>query len=99
MPHSILMGRPWPKPGEPLFTPADTQLALELQAEEDLACVGCGHPRDECMDPDNEQAYEVNEFYCDPCAAKAEYQRHQGGEPGRWDGRYLLTRLPSPEES
>lgn len=95
------MGRPWPSPGEPLFTPADTRLAIELQTEEDLTCKGCGHPRDESMDPDHEQAYEIDEIYCDPCAAKAEYQRQQGKDAGegRWDGRYLLTRLPSPDAS
>lgn len=73
-----MLGRNWPGPGEPLFTPEDTQLALEWQAEADLICGGCGHPIDESMDPDNEDAYVAHVNVCAACAAK---ERKQAATP------------------
>lgn len=74
------MGRPWPQPGESLFTEQDTLEALALQEDEDATCGGCGRPIDECMDPANAEAYMVTRPVCFACRAREHVQKatHEG---------------------
>jgi hypothetical protein len=67
VPRSVLLGRPWPKPGEPLFLPDDIDGALDLQLDEDSRC-SRGHRLDEAAGEDGE-AYVARHFTCDACAA------------------------------
>lgn len=64
------MGRPWPQPGEQLFTPQDTADVLEYMREKALECPGCGHPRDESMAKENQHAYDAEPVRCFACAAR-----------------------------
>lgn len=64
------MGRPWPQPGEPLWLEDDTEAVLEWMREKALECVGCGLPRDETMDRDNDGAYISEPIKCHACAAR-----------------------------
>lgn len=65
MPRSILLGRPWPSPGEPLFTDEDTAYALALAEEERDACPSCGMPKAWCRDNDAGRArFDVQEDFC-----------------------------------
>lgn len=49
----------------------DLGYALAWQAEQDAQCSGCGHPRDESMNPDYETAWDVSTNRCYACAAMA----------------------------
>lgn len=94
MPRSILLGRPWPKPGEPLFLPDDTDGALALRLEEDETCTGCGHPMSESMKPGNDDAYGARKLTCFACAAIDRAKADLMEEPGSTHGiRISATRL------
>jgi hypothetical protein len=54
-----------------MFLPEDTEYALRWQAELDLLCSGCGHPKDESMDPANEGSYEASARRCHACTEQA----------------------------
>lgn len=65
MPHSIFTGRPWPQPGEPLFTEDDTAKAVALAEEERDTCPACGMPKVWCRDPANQfGAFEPVTDFC-----------------------------------
>ena len=64
MPRSILLGRPWPAPGEPLFTTEDTDYAIALAEEERDTCPACGMPKAWCRDPVNQFGFEPAEAFC-----------------------------------
>lgn len=65
MPRSILLGRPWPAPGEPLFTTEDTDYAIALAEEERDTCPLCGMPKAWCRDVENGRArFDVAEEMC-----------------------------------
>lgn len=49
----------------------DLGYALAWQAEQDAQCSGCGEPRDESMNPDNETLYAASTTRCYSCAAMA----------------------------
>ena len=61
MPRSILLGRPWPSAGEPLFTEEDTDWAIALHEQEAAEaaerCPLCGLPKTACRDPEHQGAY------------------------------------------
>jgi hypothetical protein len=65
------MGRPWPLPGEPLFTDEDTVEILDYLADEKLIHEPCGQPIAESFRPENEFAYRATALACHACAAKA----------------------------
>lgn len=75
MPVSILRGRPWPAPGEPLFTDEDRDLALALYANEADACPGCGEPMSITTSPEAEGAYRADAIRCHGCAAQSRAAR------------------------
>ncbi len=77
MPRSILLGRPWPRPGEPLFLEEDTAYAVALAAEERDTCPSCGMPRVWCRDPANQFAFEPVE---QTCFATYRLAQHRGGQ-------------------
>jgi hypothetical protein len=65
VPRSIFLGRPWPQPGEPLFTAEDTAYAMALAEEERDTCHSCGYPKAWCRDPANQfGAFEPHEEFC-----------------------------------
>lgn len=65
VPRSIFLGRPWPQPGEPLFTAEDTAWALALAEEERDTCPLCGYLKAWCRDPRNQfGAFEVQDDFC-----------------------------------
>jgi hypothetical protein len=70
MPRSILLGRPWPLPGEPLFLEDDLEALLEWQREQALVCPGCGLPGDETLDKDSAFSYRARVLRCHGCAAR-----------------------------
>ena len=55
---------------DPLFTEQDTDEALALEEYEAQNCVGCGRPKVETFNPDNEWAYQGVTVACHACAAK-----------------------------
>jgi hypothetical protein len=96
VPLSILRGRVQ-QPGEPLFLPDDTEVALQARIEEEATC-RCGHPKDITMDPAVEGKFEVSELFCDACAALAEHQRETSKgdlSEDRFDGVYFVSDLPA----
>lgn len=64
------MGRPWPQPGEPLFTDDDIEAVLEHIRYQKMLCPGCGMPRDETMHQDAWNEYEGHAVRCQACAAR-----------------------------
>lgn len=78
MPRSIFLGRPWPQPGEPLFTREDTGWALALrQLEQEEAaekCHLCGLPKAVCRDIDNQFRFVAAAEQCHAAAAIASAQ-------------------------
>ncbi len=43
--------------------------------EQDERCPGCGHPRSESMDPDNEDRYVARRWVCHACKARHDRSR------------------------
>lgn len=83
MPRSIFLGRPWPEPGEPLWTDEDRAWAIALIFEESEVCPGCGQPISECIDPRNEFAYTVTSWRCHACTAKdVDGEKYRDAKPG-----------------
>lgn len=52
-----------------MWLPEDLAEQLAWQAEQRAKCDGCGQPKDESMNPDNDGAYEVTALRCHSCAA------------------------------
>lgn len=105
MPRSILLGRPWPQPGEPLFLPDDTDGALELQADEDIRCPR-GHHLDETVGEVG-PSIDVDSWVCEACAAEdgarhaaSKDAEHAGGETAAdlLHGRYFVARIGDTDD-
>lgn len=72
MPRSILLGRPWPQPGEPLFLPEDAEYAMAWVEDQRAHCPGgCGQYQDESMDPATEGQWTATSVRCHACATRA----------------------------
>ena len=69
VPRSVLLGRVVAD-GEPLWLPNDTEAVFDYLREQAIACPGCGHPRDETMDPKAEEHYRSRSLKCHACAAR-----------------------------
>lgn len=95
MPRSIVLGRPLPAPGEPLWLDEDTELALQYLAELKLKCSGCGNPRDESMDPDLAHVWASGSAVCYACAEldaeKRSWRDVQNPAPDDLDGRLFYV--------
>lgn len=99
VPLSVLRGRVVGR-GMPLWTDDDLDLLVALQADEDAACKGCGHPIEEAWDPQgqvrNRDAFDSDLFWCGGCAAKdrAARKASTGQDPGNepYDGLKIITR-------
>lgn len=88
MPRSIFLGRPWPQPGEPLFTDEDTAWAVALGEEERDTCPVCGYPKAVCRDPQYQfPAFAPHEEICGPTQRLAMYR-----ETDAWTGKLESTR-------
>lgn len=70
------MGRPWPQPGEPLFTIEDTEYAIALAEEERDTCPSCGMPKVWCRDPANQFAFVPHEEQCHATYALAAHRKN-----------------------
>jgi hypothetical protein len=83
VPRSVLLGRPWPAAGEPLFLPEDTNWAIahaEYKRQVEAArCHLCGLPKTVCRDPDNQFAFEVDAERCHATYALATAQERIKG--------------------
>jgi hypothetical protein len=65
---------------------------LQWQAEHDLTCHGCGHHRDESMNPDLADAWDVTSVRCFACEAKALAEgRARDGGPDDTHGLYFVA--------
>lgn len=95
MPHSILMGRPWPAAGEPLFLDDDRDLALALVAEERDRCPGCGEPLTVSLAATSEEAYRAEAVRCHGCAAQSRATSSVDDHAGLL---VEFTRRPNPGE-
>jgi hypothetical protein len=61
----VFTGRPWPQPGEPLFLPADTEMAVALAEEERDTCPACGLPKAWCRQVEGGRArFRAEESFC-----------------------------------
>lgn len=90
MPRSILLGRPWPQPGEPLWLSRDLDEAAAWQDELDAQCPGCGHPTDRAWNPDGMDDWAPQVKHCWACAATARKAKQL--RDGDTDGVYIVTR-------
>lgn len=82
---------------DPQWLDGDVEWALETQRWLDSLCPGCGNPRDECMDPELEGAYEAEAVRCHACTAReAAAAKAAERKPDRSVGRLISVRL-SPE--
>lgn len=72
----------------------DRDWALALLDLEADACDGCGQPRSESMDRENEYAYKAEPVRCHACAALARATRDftAGDHPGSSDGLAFTVR-------
>ena len=82
MPPSALLGLAVPS-GAPPWRQVDSDLAIALTEIEADECPGCGHPRDESMDPANEFAYLAEPVRCHACAARDRAAKRDSGDD--WD--------------
>lgn len=80
----ILLGRPWPAPGEPLWLQEDTDGALALHEEERAEaaekCPLCGLPKSVCRDAGNQFRFRASAERCHATNALAQAQDAQGGD-------------------
>lgn len=84
------MGGPWPGPGQPLWTEVDREAVFEYLREEKLLCPGCGHPRDETMDPEAEGHFRARSYKCHACLVGAvERAKYRGDHP--WESGGLIV--------
>ena len=74
----------------------DVAAALAWQDNEDAKCSGCGHPRDESMDPERALAYDAEPVVCHSCAARARADRAFRSANGDNDG--VLWRIIERKE-
>jgi hypothetical protein len=88
IPRSVFLGQA-PADGE-FWTPEDRRYALAWQRYKADLCGGCGHPRSESMDIDNEFRYEAEASYCHACAKVAKASAAYAEDPG---GLNISTRL------
>lgn len=64
-PRSIVLGRPWPKPGTPLWVPEDLEWAIAYEQYLSTVCGSCGTRREDWeKDPD---AYVAQSDRCPGC--------------------------------
>lgn len=87
MPRSVLLGRPLPAPGEPLFTDEDTAYAVALAEEEQATCPSCGLLKVVCRDPAYQFAFEARQEQCHAMAALAAFQQSPA-----WTGKHDSTK-------
>lgn len=71
IPHSILLGRPWPRRGEPLWLPEDLDKLHAVFADRSARCGRCGTYPDDWVDeggfPLAEPAYMPEVQRCHGC--------------------------------
>jgi hypothetical protein len=83
IPHSILLGRPQPGPGEPLWTMDDRAKALGWRADQAEHCGSCGQRRSDWLDAQGKELrdppFEVVESLCSGCQALG-YHREESAE-------------------
>jgi hypothetical protein len=81
VPRSIFLGRPWPQPGEPLWTDEDREWALALAHVEADVCPDCRQPWSDATDAKSEGQWEAHLVRCHAChtAARTVGQFETGG--------------------
>jgi hypothetical protein len=100
VPRSVLLGRPWPSPGEPLFTQEDTDWAIALHeqeaAEQADRCPLCGLPKRVCRDIANQNRFKAEPERCHATNAIARAQDVQGGDDVTKQSTAWSASLPEP---
>lgn len=91
MPHSVLTGRAV-RPGEPLWTQADTDLAVALLELEAGTCDGCGLPREDSMSADLEFGWVAEPVRCHACATRDRKARSWGENADASGIRWVVKR-------
>lgn len=106
LPQSILLGRPWPGPGEALWTPDDLEVALGYEQWLGERCARCGTFEDEWLDPTTHRhivppKYEPELVECPGCAEIERYEAaFSNPKSGHRAGmRTRLRRVMGPDEA
>lgn len=89
VPLSIFRGRPWPGPGEPLFTDDDRRWALAWQFDEDSR-LACGCYPDETTGIDNDDAFIATPVVCHRHRAIGDAAEHRAKNANKADSKHGL---------
>lgn len=82
-----------PVPGEALWTAEDRAWAMALLEHEADICSGCGQPRSESMDRENEFRYSPTVLRCHGCAAVARESEQFSGPNANTKGLMIGVHL------
>lgn len=67
-----MLGRPWPQPGEQLWTDEDAEYAMAWVEDLSAHCPGgCGQYQADSLDPASEGHWDVDVVRCHACKARA----------------------------
>lgn len=89
VPRSILLGRAWPGPGEPLWLPSDLEGALAYERWQAERCPRCGTFPAEWLDDKGkfleDEPYEVIAHECPGCDLLKRHEHHENtrSKPGK----------------
>lgn len=103
-PPSIILGRPWPRPGEALYLPEDTEKVLAVLNERADTCRRCGTRREEWLDADGRRIspdpYEAQRVRCPGCATTEEEDQRwaRDTEPALRTGGFIQLRPTPPAD-
>lgn len=90
LPRSIIVGGPWPEPGEPLWSADDLDAAIGYERWLAQRCPRCGLFPDELVDPVTKRRYDVDRYEpevidCPGCSILdrfvASFHQRQGDPP------------------
>jgi hypothetical protein len=70
-----------------LWLPEDRDAVLAFIEDEDSRCSGCGHPRDETFDEDNEHRYRGAAYECMGCKARDLRRDEDSKDDATYPGR------------
>lgn len=95
------MGRPWPQPGEPMWTHEDRMKALAWQLRQAEMCPGCGTREADWRDPSTLEELEEPRWMpevhrCLGCAARAAIIEEARDDHADLDGAVVIFRRWDP---
>lgn len=103
MPRSILLGRPWPAVGEPLFLPEDRAELHALWAWRSEHCGRCGQRRADWHDERGIQLrdppFEVRAVECPSCELLHDWEHDEEAKKDRRPGTHpYFARLDDEDD-